>query len=81
MHLVPQFKDVLKEDAVVLIRKFGVAAQMDRHRVVDLDHKINFFKCTDVQSVSTFTGHPYAFNFIPFNDILADNLNGAITVG
>nr|XP_043613598.1 uncharacterized protein LOC122585533 [Erigeron canadensis] len=76
--LLSDFGQYLKEDSTIVIRRFGVAEQRDR--VLPLNHKINLFKCSSIQSVTSFQGHLYDFDFVPFEEINDNRARDRFTI-
>nr|XP_043637964.1 uncharacterized protein LOC122608961 [Erigeron canadensis] len=68
-ELIPDFEDLIKEDGVYVLRKFGMGVQGDLYPFVGLKKKINFYRCTSVTPVEAFSGDPYGFYFWKFDDI------------
>nr|XP_043627849.1 uncharacterized protein LOC122599410 [Erigeron canadensis] len=67
--LVPMFDKVIKEDAAVIIKRFGVGKNDNPFPVVPHKLKCNFYKTTEVQHGVPFTYSGYGFSFLPFNEI------------
>nr|XP_043615831.1 uncharacterized protein LOC122587734 [Erigeron canadensis] len=67
--LVPIFDHQIKEDMAVLIKRFGVGQSDDPFPVVKNNLKCNFYRSTEVQAGVPFSGDPYAFSFLPFDEI------------
>nr|XP_043618183.1 replication protein A 70 kDa DNA-binding subunit C-like [Erigeron canadensis] len=78
--LLGDFGQYLKEDSTIVIRRFGVAEQRDKYRVLPLNHKINLFKCSSIQTVTSFQGHPYGFDFVPFDQIIDNRARERFTI-
>nr|XP_043611877.1 replication protein A 70 kDa DNA-binding subunit A-like [Erigeron canadensis] len=79
-QLLSDFGQYLKEDSTIVIRRFGVAEQRDKYRVLPLNYKINLFKCSSIQTVTSFQGHPYGFDFVPFDEINDNRARDRFTI-